>query len=345
MREREIQGVIIATPQNLRYLTGFTGEEGYLLVDEQESSLLVDGRYATQALEETHACQPVLLEHGTKGVAAFLSSRNLQRVGVEAEGFSAAVFHQLRESTPESEMVLLTDELSRLRGIKTAEEIAWIREAVDIAERAWKEVVAKVAVGVSEHSLALELEFEMRRRGSEGVAFDIIVASGSRTSLPHARPTDRTLEAGDFITFDFGARWQGYCSDETCTVSLGAPSPRQRDIYTIVREAHDRAIDRVKPGVPLSDIDAAAREHIVSRGFGDRFSHGTGHGVGLAVHEWPVVGNESKEIAEEGMVFTIEPGIYLPGWGGVRIEDMVRVTGGGYEVLTTISKGMMILGA
>jgi len=205
-------------------------------------------------------------------------------------------------------------------------------------------VAGKVAVGVSEQALALELEFEMRRRGSDGVAFDIIVASGARTSLPHARPTDRILEEGDFITFDFGARWQGYCSDETCTVALGALSARQREVYATVREAHDRAVDRVKPGIPLRDIDAAAREYIASRGFGDRFGHGTGHGVGLAVHEWPVVGKESKEAAEEGMVFTIEPGIYVPGWGGVRIEDMVLVTERGCEVLTRISKELMIIG-
>lgn len=161
--------------------------------------------------------------------------------------------------------------------------------------------------------------------------------------MPHAQPTARPIEQGDLLLFDFGCRYRGYCSDESCTVIVGGATEEQRRIYAIVKDAHDKAIEQVKPGKKLAAIDAAAREHIVHAGHGAHFGHGTGHGVGLAVHEWPVVGKDSLDVAEEGMVFTIEPGIYIPGWGGVRIEDMVAVTASGCEVLTAISKDLMIV--
>jgi Xaa-Pro aminopeptidase len=191
--------------------------------------------------------------------------------------------------------------------------------------------------------LALELEYCMKKGGAEGIAFDIIVAAGPRAALPHAQPSERSIATGDFVLFDFGARYRGYCSDESCTVIAGRATDEQRRIYTIVKDAHDRAIEQVKPGVRLAEIDAAARNHINQSGHGEHFGHGTGHGVGLAVHEWPAVGKDSQDVAEVGMVFTIEPGIYIPGWGGVRIEDMVLVTPDGCEVLTAIPKGLMIV--
>jgi Xaa-Pro aminopeptidase len=183
----------------------------------------------------------------------------------------------------------------------------------------------------------------MKKKGAERMAFDTIVASGPRAALPHAQPTTRPIEQGDLLLFDFGCRYRGYCSDESCTVIVGRATEEQRRIYGVVKDAHDKAIEQVRPGVRLAAIDAAAREYINHAGHGEHFGHGTGHGVGLAVHEWPVVGRDSPDVAEEGMVFTIEPGIYLPGWGGVRIEDMVTVTADGCEVLTAISKDLMIV--
>lgn len=183
----------------------------------------------------------------------------------------------------------------------------------------------------------------MKKRGAERMAFDTIVASGPQAALPHAQPTARSLEQGDLLLFDFGCRYRGYCCDESCTVIVGRATEEQRRIYGIVKDAHDRAIAQVKPGVRLAAIDAAAREYIDCAGHGEHFGHGTGHGVGLGVHEWPVVGKDSQDVAEEGMVFTIEPGIYIPGWGGVRIEDMVAVTADGCEVLTAISKDLMVV--
>lgn len=341
--KRGIEGILIFSSENIRYLTGFSGSEGFLLVGEGEELLMVDGRYITQAKEEARGCRITLVEKGIKEVAAHVSTLGLKHVGFEAAGISVALFEQLQEEFEGVELVPIKEELERLRGKKTTEEITSIRGAVEIAERAWESVLEMLRPGTRENELALELEYKMKKEGSEGVAFDLIVASGPRSALPHAQPAARSIEEGDLVLFDFGSCCRGYNSDETCTVVLGRATKEQKRVYQVVREAHDKAIELVRPGVRLTEIDAAARGHIHEAGYGEHFGHGTGHGVGLAVHEWPVVGKDSQDVAEEGMVFTIEPGIYIPGWGGVRIEDMVVVTVGGCEVLTTISKDLMIV--
>ena len=343
LQQKGFDAVLIAGLENICYLTNFSGSEGYLVVGETEGFLLVDARYMTQAEEEANSCRPVLLERGMKGVGEFLVSRGLAEVGLEAEAFTVAQLEQLRQHVKAVRFVPLQEELKSLRGFKSQEEVAWIRGAVDIAEDAWGGLIEMIRPGIQEQAVALEFEYTMKKKGSKGVAFDLIVASGPRSALPHAQPTDRMLEAGDFIIFDFGARHHGYNSDETCTIALGTASLEQERVYQIVKDAHDRAVEKVRPGVPLVEIDAAARDYIRDAGFEDRFGHGTGHGVGLAVHEWPVINKESEDVAEEGMVFTIEPGIYIPGWGGVRIEDMVLVTSGGCEVLTRIPKDLLIV--
>src|SRR5208337_1780684 len=242
------------------------------------------------------------------GVAAQVSSLGLRRLGVEAQGISAARFEQLQKGLEKVELLPIQDELERLRGAKTAEEIARIRKAIQAAEEAWQECVVLVKPGALEVDLALELEYRMRKGGGERIAFDTIVASGPQAALPHAQPTMRSLQQGDLLLFDFGCRYRGYCCDESCTVIVGRATEEQRRVYGIVKDAHDRAIEQVRPGVKLAAIDAAAREHINLAGHGAHFGHGTGHGVGLAVHEWPVVGKDSPDVAEEGMVFTVEPG-------------------------------------
>jgi Xaa-Pro aminopeptidase len=341
--EKAVEGILFFSPENIRYLTGFSGSEGYLLWGRDENLLLVDSRYITQAHEETRGCRLSLVDKGIKGVAEHIAPLGLSRLGFEAQGISVALFEQLREELHKVELIPIKDELSRLRGLKTGEEITLITRAVHVAEEAWKKVLAMVKTGAGEDELALELEYCMKRGGADGAAFDCIVASGPRTALPHAQPTKRPIEEGDFCLFDFGSRYQGYCSDESCTVIAGRATDDQKRVYGIVKDAHDRAIEQVRPGVRLAEIDAAARGYIEQAGHGEHFGHGTGHGVGLAVHEWPAVGKDSQDVAEEGMVFTIEPGIYIPGWGGVRIEDMVVVTADGCEVLTGIPKDLMIL--
>jgi Xaa-Pro aminopeptidase len=343
LRKQGVEGILFFTAENIRYLTGFSGSEGYLLAREDDCLFMVDSRYILQAQEETRGCRTALLEKGIKGLPDHISPLGLKKVGFEAQGISVALFAQLQGSLQGVELVPLKEELEQLRGCKASEEIASIKEAIAIAKKAWEKAVAMARPGIGETEVALELEYTMRKKGSEGVAFDPIVASGPRSALPHARPTSRTLKEGDLLLFDFGARHEGYCSDESSTVVLVRATKEQRRIYSIVKAAHDKAIERVKPGIRLSEIDAAARGHIAQAGHASHFGHGTGHGVGLAVHEWPGVTKESPDRAEAGMIFTIEPGIYIPDWGGVRIEDMVLITRDGCEVLTTIPKDLMII--
>lgn len=343
VEEKDIEGILCFSQENIRYLTGFSGSEGYLLAGKDANLLLVDSRYITQAHEETRDCRVSLIDKGIKGVAAQISALGLKRLGFEVQHISVALFEQLQEQLQETEMIAIKDELERLRGLKGDEEITLIKKAVQVAEEAWKKVLVMIKQGTREDELALELEYSMKKGGAEGTTFDIIIAAGPRAALPHAKPTKQPIAEGDFVLFDFGARYRGYCSDESCTVVAGRATEEQKRIYTIVKDAHDRAIAQVRPGVRLAAIDAAARDHINQSGHGEHFGHGTGHGVGLAVHEWPSVGKDSQDVAEVGMIFTIEPGIYIPEWGGVRIEDMVLVTPDGCEVLTTIPKDLMIV--
>jgi Xaa-Pro aminopeptidase len=232
----------------------------------------------------------------------------------------------------------LEKELKNMRAVKDAEELVLIRRAGGIASDAFQHITEKIQEGVPEREIALEMEFFMKQNEADALAFDIIVASGKRSALPHGKAGAKRIEKGDLILIDYGASFQGYHSDETCTVVLGSPSSEQKKIYQIVKEAHDKAVELVRPGIPIQDVDRAARDHIRQSGYGDYFGHGLGHGVGLAVHEDPTVNSENQDLIQEGMVFTIEPGIYLPDWGGVRIEDMVLVTSEGAEVLTRVPK-------
>jgi Xaa-Pro aminopeptidase/Xaa-Pro dipeptidase len=198
--------------------------------------------------------------------------------------------------------------------------------------------------GVSERALALELEILMKRGGAEEKAFDFIVASGERGALPHGHPTERKIAAGELVTIDFGARLHGYHSDETVTVAVGSADQRQQEVYAVVKEAHDRAMAAVRPGASCRDVDGIARDFIAARGFGGYFGHGLGHGVGLDIHEKPTLSPRSGQHLAEGMVVTVEPGIYIPGWGGVRIEDTVTVTADGCRPLTRVGKELLIVG-
>lgn len=343
LQDNEIEGVIFFSPENIRYHSGFSGGEGALLVKDAERLLFVDPRYTTQAQEEVHHCRVMLIEKGIRELASHLSGLGVRRLGVEASGISLAAFKELEVAANGVQLIPIKDEIDRLRGIKREEEIMYIRKAISTAERALEEVLPLVTPGVKEVELAAELEYRMKKMGGEKPPFDCIVASGPRSALPHAQPAHRQIESGDLLLFDFGSRCGGYCSDETVTFVFGSCTEEHRRIYGIVKDAHDRAIEKVRPGIPLAEIDALARGIIDRAGYAPHFGHGTGHGIGLCVHEWPAVRKESNDIAQEGMVFTIEPGIYIPGWGGVRIEDMVLVTSAGHEVLTKISKELMIL--
>lgn len=335
MDSHKLDGILFHSLENLRYLCGFTGSDGALLLTQREAFFLTDSRYWTQSEHEVKESQIVHYNKKAEGIASLLSDLSLRTVGFESASISFA-FHQalLGRLAKETHLVPIEEELKNLRAVKDAQELALTRKAIDISSNAFLHITEILKEGALEADIALEMEFSMKRNGSEATGFDIIVASGKRSALPHGKASPKRIEKGDFVLIDFGSRHGGYHSDQTRTLVCGKASPEQEKIYQVVKDAHDRAIEKIRPGIPIRQVDEAARDYIQRSGYGDYFGHGTGHGIGLAVHEDPVINRENNDLIEEGMVFTIEPGIYIPDRGGVRIEDMIRVTSNGAEILT-----------
>lgn len=338
LAEHDLDALVFCARENLRYLCGFTGSDGVLLLTGTSSWFLTDSRYTTQAREQVTANRIEEYRLQAEGVASALRDAGARRIGFETS-LAYGKVSDLRTSGEASwEWVPLKDELDTLRLAKTGAEIAAIEAAAQLNALAFAEVEPLIRPGAVERDLALALEFALKRRGAEEKAFDFIVASGPRGALPHGVAGDRRLVEGELVTIDFGCRVGGYHSDETVTVAIGSVPDELRRIFDTVLAAHDLALSAVAPGVPLAELDRSAREHIAAAGYGAYFGHGLGHGVGLEVHEAPTVSARSKAVVQEGMVFTVEPGIYLPGIGGVRIEDMVVATSSGARVLTRIPK-------
>jgi Xaa-Pro aminopeptidase len=332
-----LDGILFSSLENIRYLCGFTGSEGAFVVTQKESFFLTDSRYWTQADQEVRGSQIIHYKKKMEGIASFLLDLKLNRIGFESTSLTFSSHQFLLERLANgAKLIPLEDELKNLRAVKDDQELTLIRRAIDISSNAFSHVMEILQEGVLEREAALDMESFMKHSGADALGFDIIIASGKRSALPHGRASGKRIEKGDFILIDFGSGFQGYHSDQTRTMVCGKPSLEQQKIYQVVKEAHDKAIEKVRPGIPISEVDAAARDHIRHQGYGEYFGHGTGHGIGLAVHEDPVVNIENKGLVQEGMVFTIEPGIYIPDWGGVRIEDMIRVTPHGAEVLTCL---------
>ena len=344
LKECGLDAFVFFHPANLRFLCGFTGTDGALVAGGGESFFLTDSRYTTQAGEQVVADRVVEYRVKIDGVVSCLEEKGFRKIGFEAETLPFATVRKLQEKGPAgAEWVPVTREAQSFRGVKDSTETAALREACRLNAEAFDEILPLIRPGAVEKEIALALEFALRRRGGEEKAFDFIVASGARGALPHGVASEKKIAAGELVTLDFGVRFQGYHSDETVTVAVGPVSARLRQIFDIVLEAHDRAVAEVRPGRALKDLDEIARRHIAEAGYGDYFGHGLGHGVGLEVHEFPTVSPRSDETAREGMVFTIEPGIYIPDLGGVRIEDMVEVTAEGCRPLTTIPKAFRTL--
>lgn len=336
--------ILILGLTNIRYLTGFSGSDGALLLSREGEWLLCDSRYTTQAKQEAPLCLVVEYTVKSDAVSRLACEQGWRRLAFDAEQTTVSVHGALAAKLSGVEMVPLAGELDELRGVKSSQELAIIEQCCCLASESLKQVLPLIRPGVSERALALELEIAMKRGGAEEKAFDFIVASGERGALPHGRPTDRVISAGELVTIDFGGRLHGYHSDETVTVAVASADDRQREIYAVVKEAHDLAIAAVRPGAGCREVDAIARDFIAGRGFGEYFGHGLGHGVGLDVHEKPTLSPRSEQILAEGMVVTVEPGIYIPGWGGVRIEDTLAVTADGCRLLTRMPKELIFAG-
>jgi len=329
--EERLDALVLLNAENRRYVTGFTGSAGIAVVLPERSHLIVDFRYVEQAREEAPEFSPVRVSNLLEGLAAFLREAGARRVGFEAETVTVAQLRRLRELAADVELVPLQG-LDRMRWRKDPQEIARISRAAQIAAAAFVEILPLVRPGVVERDLALELEYRMRRLGADGAAFDAIVASGPRSALPHGRASGRAIGPGDLVTVDWGAVVQGYHSDSTRTLVVGRASGEQRQLYRLVREAQEAALAGLRPGMTGKEADALARQRIAAAGYGDHFGHGLGHGVGLAVHEGPTLSPREEAVLEPEVVVTVEPGIYLPGWGGVRVEDLVVLREGGAEV-------------
>lgn len=328
---------------NIRYLTGFTGSDGALLVGQRESVLLVDGRYVTQARGESTGVSVVEYRDKREGIAAATNDNGSRVAGFEAAALNVDTYFWLKSNLEGITLKPLSGEISNIRAVKDEGEIACIREAAAVCFHALNSIRDILKPGIREKDIALELEFRIKRGGAEDVAFPVIVASGENAALPHARPGMRKIADGDAVVIDYGAVVKGYHCDETWTFMVGQADERHRDVYTLVKKAHDLAVDAIRAGVSCSEIDRIARDCIEDSGLGANFSHGTGHGVGLAVHEAPRIAARSEGILEAGMVITLEPGVYFPGAWGMRIEDTVLVKEKGSEVLTRMPKDFIVL--
>lgn len=341
---REAEGALILDPINVGYLSGFTGSTAALLITPEAAVLVTDSRYAVQAARECPGWSLVVTPSGTTyadTIAAEATRLGVRSLALEADYVTLAQFDRLRAKLPEVELKPCSGLVIPLRRVKDPEELARIRQACDLADRAFARLLEMLRPGVSEREIAIELDHWLRKAGSEKEAFDTIVASGWRSALPHGVASDKLLEPGDLVTVDFGARVHGYHSDLTRTVVLGQATERQREVYHVVLEAQRAALAAIRAGVDGREIDAVARNLIRERGFGDYFGHGLGHGLGRSVHDHPALSQHQEVILEADMVITVEPGIYIEGWGGVRIEDDVRVTADGCEVLTHAPKELI----
>jgi Xaa-Pro aminopeptidase len=336
--------LLVSHLPNIRYLCGFTGSAGVLLVAESGSVFFTDVRYDTQGREEVKGAKVVIARKALlSGVGEWIGARQKRSkkwtIGIEAEHVTLAERKRLADLLPSGVWLRNAPALvERARLVKEEDELCLIRAAVRLGATLFDRALEVLGTGVKEADVAAEMEYAARRAGAEEMSFPTIIASGARSALPHGRATQQAVSSGGFVVCDFGVILAGYCSDQTRTVWVGAAPTEARNAYESVREAQEAAIAGVRPGVSVAEIDAAARKVLRKAGLGRYFTHSTGHGVGLEIHEAPRVATGQTEVLKPGMVITIEPGVYFPGKWGVRIEDMVAVTEGGCEVLTPTPK-------
>ena len=348
LEERQLERMLITTPEHVRYLSGFSGSSGWLLIGKDEQILLTDFRYKEQSARQSPDWTLHMVTQGlVAGVRELAAERNGAAIGFESGHLTVREYEHLTATGDDTDTtapmnLVSTEELLRdVIIVKDEGEISTIAEAAAVTDAVFAEILELIRPGVTEIALAAEVEYRMRLHGAEKAAFPTIVASGPNAALPHATPTDREIQKGDMVTFDLGAQVNGYASDMTRTVSVGEPTEKLREIYGIVLEAQQAGVEAVRPGITGVDLDAVARDIISEYGYGDAFGHSLGHGVGMQVHEGPFVSFRSRDTIAENMIITIEPGIYLPGWGGVRIEDLVAVGPDGARVLSSTTKELL----
>ncbi|MBS4199638.1 aminopeptidase P family protein [Bacillus sp. FJAT-49732] len=342
-KQSNIDGFLITSTYNRRYMSNFTGTAGVALISFDRALFITDFRYTEQAVKQAEGYE--IVKHTgpiTQEVAEKVKELGIKKLGFEQDHMPFSAWKQYEEAI-EAELIPISNVIENLRMIKDSHEISILKEAADIADAAFKHILDFIKPGKTELEVTNELEFFMRKCGATSSSFDIIVASGWRAALPHGVASDKIIEKGDFVTMDYGALHKGYVSDITRTVAIGEPSDKLKEIYNITLEAQLRAMEQIKPGMSGIEADAIARDYITEKGYGEHFGHSLGHGIGLEVHEGPGLSYRSEGKLVPGMVVTVEPGIYLPGIGGVRIEDDTLITASGNETLTHSTKELIIL--
>ena len=337
----EADGVLLTSSHNLRYFTGFSGGEGFALITREKKYLFVDSRYTVAAKEEAADFEVVEFRGGKRNEEVAQRLCGVKRLAYEDKYMSAAEYHGLKEAWHNVEWYAASEQIEMLRMVKTKDECALMRRAEQIGTEAFEAVLPLIKTGTAEIEIAAELEYQMRKRGAEGTSFETIVVSGVKSSMPHGKPDAKKIETGDFITMDFGCRYGGYCSDMTRTIVVGEANAEQKKIYATVLKAQLVGLETICAGIAGKQADAAARKVIEDAGFGKFFGHSLGHGVGLLIHELPNLSPFSETILCPGMVVTCEPGIYIPDFGGVRIEDMICVEDNGIDNMTKLSKELL----
>ena len=341
----DLDTFLVISPENRRYLTGFTGTSGWVLVTQQEAYFFTDFRYVEQAHEQVKDCQIVRLDQFSPylTVRQKMEDLDLYTMGIESERCTVEEFQALKNQFGTKAIQPQARLVEDIRMIKSPEEIEMIAQAEHIGDEAFKHILGYIKPGVTEKEIALELEFFMRRQGAQALSFDSIVASGTRSSLPHGTASDKKVAVGDFVTMDFGCIYNGYCSDMTRTIAVGKVDERQKEVYNLVLKAQLEALAGIKAGVIGKDVDALCRAVYREAGCLSYFGHGLGHSVGLEIHEEPRFSTKDEHVIQENMVMTVEPGLYYPNWGGVRIEDLIVIKEDGYENLTHSPKELLIV--
>lgn len=345
MNKRAIDGVLLVGDANRNYLSGFTGDESFSVITSDKAFFITDSRFTEQAKQQVKDYEVV--EYSKNGTFVDFLSDLVDKNAIKKLGFEEDILsfrnYSLYKNKISCELVPMEGMVEEIRIMKDESELVVLRKAAEIADKAFDHIIKFIKPGMTEREIGLELEFFMKKLGATALSFPSIVASGVRSSLPHGIATDKVVNRGEFLTLDYGCVYEGYCSDMTRTLVIGEPTGKMSEIYNVVLEAQERALKAFKPGIPASEVDKVARDFITEKGYGSYFGHSLGHGVGRQIHEAPVVGYRNTKELQAGMLVTDEPGIYIPDFGGVRIEDLLLIKEDGIEILSKSSKQLICI--